>query len=86
MGDFDSIVTLQNKLKEKRICLQLGDYVPAEEELDCYLNSIRKRLDPKGLIIQLTISKKLALRKGKYVEINQDVIETALRILDFFRG
>ncbi|MGM0365557.1 MAG: uroporphyrinogen decarboxylase family protein [Actinomycetota bacterium] len=86
LGDIEAAVTLQNRLKEKKICLAAGDIIPVEEELDDYLKEIKEKLNPRGLVLQFTISPKLGLRKGQYTETKRDVINSAHRILNFFRG
>lgn len=63
-----------------------GDIIPVDEELDDYLREIKDKLDPNGLVLQFTISPKLGLKKGQYTETTRNVMESAQRILDFFRG
>jgi hypothetical protein len=82
----DDALEVQNKMKEKNIALVAGDIIPVEEELEGYLKEIKEKLDPRGLILQFTISPKLGLRKGQYTETTRDVMKSAERILNFFRG
>lgn len=86
LDEIDSVVKLQDSLQPKKIALVAGDIIPVEQELTSYLRSIKENLDPRGLILNFIVSKKLGLREGRYVETTRDVIENALRILDFFRG
>ena len=86
LGKIDSAIKLQSKLKEKKIALVTGDIVPVEEQLDDYLDSITQNLDPVGLILNFWIYSQLALKDGNYVSTEQDHMEIALKILDYFRG
>jgi hypothetical protein len=38
------------------------------------------------LVLNFVVAKKLGLKKGRYVETTRNVMENALKILDFFRG
>ena len=86
LGEVDEVLEVQNRTKEKKICLVAGDIIPVEEEIEAYLKEIKEKLDPRGLVIQLTVSPKLGLKKGKYSETTRDVMRSAERILNFFRG
>jgi uroporphyrinogen-III decarboxylase len=86
LADIEMLVKLQTRLKEKRICLVAGDIIPVDEQLDQYLQNIKSRLDPVGLVLQFTVSPRLGLRDGKYTQTSRNVKETAKRILEFFRG
>jgi len=84
LGDIDSAVTLQKKLQENKIPLITGDIIPVDDELKNYCRSIRERLNPVGLILNFWIYPKLGLKDGKYVFTERNVIDSALRILDYF--
>lgn len=86
LGKIDSAVVLQNKLKDKKILLVTGDYMPVKEQIGDYLNSITENLDPTGLILNFWVYSRLGLKDGNYVETKNDQMEIALRILDYFRG
>ena len=86
LDEIDAAAELQKRLKEKKIGLALGDIIPVDDELDGYLRRIKEKLDPRGLVLQFTISPKLGLEKGKYTVTNRDVLKTTQRIVDFFRG
>jgi len=86
LGDINTAAKLQERLKEKKVCLVGGDIIPVDEELDDYLREIKDKLDPNGLVLQFTISPKLGLKKGQYAETTRDVMNSTFRILDFFRG
>ncbi len=86
LGDINAAVTLQEEVKDKKICLIAGDFIPVDEELDDYLKNIKEKLDPAGLVLQFSIFKKLGLKNGRYCETERDVIKTALKIINFFRG
>jgi len=86
LGNVDDAVVVQEKTKEKKVCMAIGDIIPVEEELEGYLKEIKEKLDPRGLVLQFTVSPKLGLRKGQYTETNRNVMESTLRIIDFFRG
>lgn len=86
LGKIEDAVELQKKLKKHRIALITGDMVPVKEELDKYLLSIKENLDPIGLILNFWVYPKIGLKDGKYVNTDNDQIEIALRIIDFFRG
>ncbi|MFC2159280.1 uroporphyrinogen decarboxylase family protein [Actinomycetota bacterium] len=86
LGEVDDVLEVQNRTKEKRVSLVAGDIIPVEEELEGYLKEIKEKLDPRGLILQFTVSPKLGIKKGQYAETNRDVMKSAQRILKFFRG
>jgi hypothetical protein len=86
LGNVDSVIPLQKELGKKKICLVIGDIIPVEDELEDYLRQIKDKLNPQGLVLQFTISPKLGIKKGQYVETKRDVIKSAQRILKFFRG
>lgn len=60
--------------------------VPVKEQLDDNLLSIKQKLDPVGLILNFWICPKIGLKNGVYVETDNNLVEIALRIIDFFRG
>jgi uroporphyrinogen-III decarboxylase len=86
LENVDHSAKLQKRLKKERVCLVTGDVIPVEEELEDYLKKIKAKLDPRGLVLQFTISSKLGLKKGQYTTTNRNVIDSAQKILDFFRN
>lgn len=86
LGGIDEVLEVQNKAREKKICLVAGDIIPVEEEIEGYLKEIKEKLNPRGLVLQFTVSPKLGLKKGQYAETTRDVMKSADRILKFFRG
>lgn len=86
LGDVDSAAVLQKGLCKKKICLAVGDIIPVEEELEDYLRQIKEKLSPEGLVLQFTISPNLGIKKGQYTVTDRNVIESAQRIVKFFRG
>ena len=86
LGKVDDVLEVQNRTKEKKICLVAGDIIPVDEELDGYLKEITEKLDPRGLVLQFTVSPKLGIKKGQYTETTRDVMKSAQRILNFFRN
>ena len=86
LGDIKSVIELQDTLKANKITLVAGDIIPVDEELDDYVNAIRNNLDPQGLVLNFVVARKLGLKGGRYVETTRDIMENALRILEFFRG
>lgn len=86
LGNIEALKILQKKLKKYRKVLIAGDYVPVDEQLSEYLKLIKENLDPEGLVLQFNVSPKLGLKDGVYVETDRDVIETAKKIINFFRG
>ena len=86
LGKVDDVLEVQNRTKEKRVSLVAGDIIPVEEELEGYLKEIKDKLDPRGLVLQFTVSPKLGIKNGQYAETTRDVMKSAQRILNFFRG
>jgi len=86
LGNVDSAVPLQKGLSEKKVCLVAGDIIPVEEELEDYLKQIKEKLSPRGLVLQFTISSSLGIKKGQYTVTKRNVIESAKKIIKFFRG
>jgi len=86
LGNVDDAKVLQEKTSKAKVCLAVGDIIPVEDELEDYLKAIKKKLDPRGLILQFTVSPKLGIKNGQYTETTRDVMESSLRIIDFFRG
>jgi len=86
LGDIDTVAYLKKKLTDKKITLITGDIVPVREQLNDYLKTIKENLSPVGLILNFWIYPRLGLKDGKYVFTENDLTETALKILDFFRG
>ncbi len=86
LGKVDDVLEVQNRTKEKKICLVAGDIIPVDEELEGYLKEIKEKLDPRGLVLQFTVSPKLGIKKGQYTETTRDVMKSAQRILNFFRN
>jgi len=86
LGKVDDVSEVQNRAKEKKVCLVAGDIIPIEEELEGYLKEIKEKLNPRGLVLQFTVSPKLGIKKGQYTETNRDVMKSAQRIIEFFRG
>ena len=86
LGKIENAVEMQKKLKKYNIALITGDMVPVKEQLNKYLLSIKQNLDPVGLILNFWIYPKIGLKDGRYVDTDNDQIEIALRIIDFFRG
>jgi len=86
LGDVDSAAVLQKGLCKKKICLVAGDIIPVEEELEDYLTQIKEKLSPEGLVLQFTVSSNLGIKKGQYTVTDRNVIESAQRIVKFFRG
>lgn len=86
LGKVDDVLEVQNRTKEKKICLVAGDIILVDEELDGYLKEIKEKLDPRGLVLQFTVSPKLGIKKGQYTETTRDVMKSAQRILNFFRN
>ena len=86
LGDIDSAVIVQQKLAEHKIVLISGDMVPVDEEIKNYCKLIKENLSPVGLVLNFWIYPKLGLKNGKYVYTERDVIDNALRILNYFRG
>lgn len=86
LGNVDSAVPLQKALSRKKVCLAVGDIIPVEEELESYLTQIKEKLNPEGLVLQFTIAPSLGIRKGQYTVTDRNVLESARRIVKFFRG
>jgi uroporphyrinogen-III decarboxylase len=86
LGNVDDVLEVQKKTSKQKVALAAGDIIPVEDELIDYLKEIKQKLDPRGLILQFTVAPKLGLRKGRYTETTRNVMESAKRILDFFRG
>jgi uroporphyrinogen-III decarboxylase len=86
LGKVDDVSEVQNRAKEKKVCLVAGDIIPIEEELEGYLKEIKEKLNPRGLVLQFTVSPKLGIKKGQYTETTRDVMKSAQRIIEFFRG
>jgi len=86
LGEIDNAVILQQKLEVPKIVLILGDMVPVDEEIKNYCKLIKENLSPVGLVLNFWICPKLGLKNGKYVFTERDVVDTALRILNYFRG
>ena len=86
LGNVDSAVPLQKELSRKKVCLIVGDIIPVEEELESYLTRIKEKLNPEGLILQFTVSPSLGIKKGQYTVTERNVMESAQRIVRFFRG
>ena len=86
LGNVDSAVPLQKELSRKKVCLVAGDIIPVEEELESYLTQIKEKLNPEGLILQFTVSPSLGIKKGQYTVTERNVMESAQRIIRFFRG
>ena len=86
LGNVDSAIPLQKELSRKKVCLVAGDIIPIEEELESYLTQIKEKLNPEGLILQFTISSSLGIKKGQYTITERNVMESARRIIRFFRG
>lgn len=86
LGDVDSAAVLQDGLCKKKICLVAGDIIPVEAELEDYLKQIKEKLSPEGLVLQFTVSPDLGIKRGQYTATNRNVMESAQRIVKFFRG
>ena len=86
LGNIDSAAILQKGLSKNKVCLVAGDIIPIEEELEDYLKQIKEKLSPKGLALQFTISPSLGIKKGQYTVTKRNVIESAQKIIKFFRG
>ena len=86
LGEFDIVAELQEKLSKHNVTLITGDFVPVPEQLDDYLRAITENLDPRGLILCFWICPRLGLRDGRYMEVEQDPLDMASRILEHFRG
>ena len=86
LGNVDSAIPLQKGLSGKKVCLVAGDIIPVEDELEDYLKQIKEKLSPKGLVLQFTIASSLGIKKGQYTVTKRNVIESAKKIIKFFRG
>jgi uroporphyrinogen-III decarboxylase len=86
LGNVDSAVPLQKELSRKKVCLVVGDIIPVEEELESYLTQIKEKLNPEGLVLQFTIAPSLGIKKGQYTVTERNVLESAQKIVRFFRG
>jgi uroporphyrinogen-III decarboxylase len=86
LGNVDSAIPLQQELSRKKVCLVVGDIIPVEDELEGYLKQIKEKLNPEGLVLQFTIASSLGIKKGQYTVTDRNVLESAQRIIKFFRG
>ncbi|MBM3702047.1 MAG: hypothetical protein FJW63_03475 [Actinobacteria bacterium] len=85
MGDLAMVRELQEKLGDQ-ICIILLDICPIESELDGFLKAIKKKLIPRGLIIQMIIPEAIGAKNGGYVFTHRDPIKTANKILKTLRS
>ncbi len=86
LGNVDNAAILQKSLSKKKICLVAGDIIPIDEELEDYLKQIKTKLSPEGLVLQFTVASSIGLKKGQYTKTKRNVIESANKIIKFFRG